>query len=145
MSTRRLAILASLLILAAIVVRTVLGSVMLQGPVAPTQGLVEVANQSGSPATFAWQSPGLFGAPLLGASGTEPIDACSLYARGFGPGDQRITVHSSSDASTFTFVVPATGQLTISLVIGADGTVARTTERALPTSSACPGSPAPSP
>jgi hypothetical protein len=110
-----------------------------QGPVAPDQGLVQVANLANAGATFHWQSPGVLGTAFLGGSGTDPIGACSLYARGFAPGRQQLTITSSHESRTFTLAAPSAGQVVLWVVIGADGTIGETTASQVPASPFCGG------
>lgn len=108
-----------------------------QGPVAATNGMVWVANLGQADGSLHWQSPGLFGTGALGASGTEPVRACSLYGRSFGAGDQQITITSASATRSFTLPAPSEGQATLWYVIGADGAIAETTEGKAPASPYC--------
>lgn len=107
------------------------------GPAAYANGLVQVANLSQTDASFHWQSPGLLGTPLLGGSGTEPIRACGTYARGFGPGDQQVTITSASDTASFVLAAPSDGQTVVWYVIGPDGSIRETTAAAAPASPYC--------
>jgi hypothetical protein len=106
---------------------------------APDNGLVQVANLASADATFHWQSPGVLGTAILGGSGTEPINACSLLSVGFAPGDQQLTITSSHDTKTFTLAAPSAGQVVLWVVIKADGTIAETTESQAPASPYCGG------
>jgi hypothetical protein len=106
---------------------------------APTNGVVETVNLSRSPASFHWQSPGLLGTPLFGATGTEPIGACGSYSRAFGAGDQTITIGSATATRSFTLRALAEGQpAMLVLVITADGGIASVDPGHLPPSPFCP-------
>ncbi len=110
-----------------------------QGPVAPTNGVVEVANLANRESSFHWQSPGLFGTPLLGGAGTEPIRPCSQYARAFAPGTQRLTISSAATSKSVTLDAPSSGQKLLWLVIEPDGSIVETTEAQVPASPYCGG------
>lgn len=110
-----------------------------QGPVAPSNGVVEVANLANAESSFHWQSAGLFGTPLLGGAGTEPIPPCSQYARAFGPGAQRLTISSAASSKSVTLDAPSSGQQLLWLVIEPDGSIIETTEAQVPPSPYCGG------
>jgi hypothetical protein len=110
-----------------------------RGGSAPGAGIVWVVNLSDGTGSFQWESPDTD----TGRSGTEPITACQMYGRGFDPGNNQITISSGSDRSSFVFVVPPVpasgwlGPVQRWFVIGRDGHVAETTERAAPTPPYC--------
>lgn len=108
-----------------------------QGPVAPSNGLVSVINAGQTTASFHWQSPGLLGTDVLGASGTEPIEPCQAYARGFPPGTHRLTISLGNVRRSFVLDAPASGQTVLTISIGKDGTIAQSEDGAAPTSSGC--------
>ncbi len=102
-------------------------------------GFANVANLSDAEASFHWQSPGVLGTPVLGGSGTEPIRACKLYARAFDPGDQEITITTSSASKSFTLAAPPSGQTTLWIVIKPGGAIEQTSEAEAPPSPYCGG------
>ena len=104
---------------------------------APSNGLVQVANLSGTEATFRWRSPSVLGTAILGGSGTEPIRPCDRYARAFAPGDHQITIVTSSDTESFELAATSAGQRILRLVITPDGTIQETTAAAAPASPYC--------
>ena len=106
---------------------------------APTKGTVETVNLSRSMASFHWQSPGLFGTPLFGGAGTEPIGPCGSYVRSFGAGDQAIRIGSGTTSSSFILRAPGEGQpATLVIVITADGGIANVDRDHVPPSPFCP-------
>ncbi len=121
-----------------------LGSLFLAGAVlglsacgsgaAPSNGLLRIANLSRADATFQWQTSGMYG-----ATGRDSIARCSLFALGFGPGDERLTITTSRGPATFTLAAPSSGQVVLWLVIGSDGTVTQATEANAPPSPYCAG------
>ncbi|MEO8437552.1 MAG: hypothetical protein ABI562_03775 [Chloroflexota bacterium] len=104
---------------------------------APSNGLVHVANLGRSDASFHWESPGIFGTMVFGGSGTEPIRGCSLYSRGFPPGEEQITITAGETPRTFTLVGPPTGQAILWAVIDKDGTIEEIAEPKVPASPSC--------
>src|ERR1700690_970099 len=104
----------------------------------PAQNLfVTVSNGSKSPVSMAWQSPGLLGTPVLGGSGTDPIDACSSAGRSFGAGDQHITVTSSVGSQSFVLRGPPNGAPSVTVTIAVDATGAITELAGPAPSTAC--------
>lgn len=104
---------------------------------APDNGLVQVANEGTVEGSFHWQSPGLFGTPLLGESGTEPVRPCELYARGFAPGTQDITVSIGGTPKSWVLDAPGSGQVVLFIVIGRDGTISEVPADQAPASPFC--------
>src|SRR6266550_1371465 len=88
---------------------------------APSNGLLNVENAAPLPASVHWQTGGLLGTPLFGASGTEPAAPCSLYTRGFPPGNVTITVTTSTTSGSFVLEIPDSSSRTLILRIGPDG------------------------
>ncbi|HEY7941074.1 MAG TPA: hypothetical protein VID25_03940 [Candidatus Limnocylindrales bacterium] len=106
---------------------------------APTNGVVEAVNLSRASASFHWQSPGLLGMPLFGATGTEPIGPCGSYVRSFGAGDQAITIGSATTSRSFILQAPAEGpQAELIIVITADGGITSVDRDHVPPSPFCP-------
>ncbi len=90
-------------------------------------GIVRVVNLGATPVTLGWREAG-------GSSGTEPVDPCREWARGFGPGVYELTLTANGVDRTFTLVAPANGSQTLGLVVAADGGV-RESGEPFPTSS----------
>jgi hypothetical protein len=120
---------------AALAIATLLAAC--QGPVAPSNGLVTVVNASSMTASLRWQSPGVLGTGVLGESGTELVAPCQPYARGFPPGAHRITLEVGSASHSFELDAPTSGQLSLVIAIGKDGTVSQLVDA--PASSAACG------
>src|SRR3954462_1013266 len=59
---------------------------------APSNLIVEVANERAATGEFDWQSEGIFGTGFFRAPEKEPFPGCAIYRRGFGPGYQTIRV-----------------------------------------------------
>ena len=105
---------------------------------APSNGVVEAVNLSRDAASFHWQSPGLFGTPLLGGAGTDPIGPCGTYTRSFGAGDQALTIGSATTSRTFVLHAPDTTQATLVIIITADGGITAVGSDHVPPSPFCP-------
>lgn len=89
-----------------------------QGPAAPGNGIVAVANLGRENVSFRWQQSGLFG-----RSREEAVEPCREYALGFGPGRVEFTVTSNSASRTFILDAPAQGSRSMGVVIGSDGSI----------------------
>ena len=106
---------------------------------APSNGMLHIVNMSSTDASVHWQSPGFFGTPLFGGSGTEPVGACADYARGFASGTQELTVTTGAAAASFELVAPSTGQETLWVEVSRDGSIAKIDAAAAPASPFCGG------
>ena len=101
----------------------------------PSVGLVTVVNGSQSPASLNWQESG-----FLGRSGTHPIEACRIFAEGFGPGEVQLMLTTASTTSTFTLRAPQGSHTELVLIVGRDGSVKESSALATPEPACGPGS-----
>lgn len=99
---------------------------------APSNGIVQVTNESADQVTFAWSSPGLFGNLVLPDTGQDIIDGCSVYARSFGPGLTTVNIWHGKDSIELSLALKKSDEEWHYVVVDPSGAVAEVAQAIVP-------------
>jgi hypothetical protein len=102
------------------------------GGAPPHNAIVQVTNQTVDQATFAWNTPGLFGSLVLPDTGQELISGCSTYARSFGAGLTSVNIWHGSSSIALALNPGKSDEQWHYVVIDPGGNVAEVDEASVP-------------